>query len=136
MASKKTLADILYYDSERQYDVRKGDVMYLDAAPLQRKNKMSTGRRVFVLVVVAVAVFFGYQFINMTIISPMVEAANIQTATAENLKRPSSLETLPTMTEMINLDDDMIRWTFEDAGYQYYDMTEASGGTLTLFKLP
>ena len=136
MASTKTLSDILYYDSEREYDVREGDVMHLDTTPLKRKNSMGWARRLFVLVVVGVAVFIGYRFIDAVVIAPMVEAENIQTATVDNLKREPSLETIPIMTDVINMEDYEIYSLFDYDGYEYYDMTDANGGTLTLFRLP
>ena len=134
--AKKSLADILYYDSERDYDVRRGDVMYLDDKPLKRKKSPGTAGKIFILAVVIVAAVLGGIFINDTLLAPIREAENIQTQTAENLKRPSGLETLPIVPSLINLDDAGIIQAFADAGYEWYDMTEANGGTLTIFKLP
>ena len=136
MTANKSLADKLYYDGEREYDVRKGDIRYLDGSSLKRRNKMSGGRRLFVALVAVVALGIGGVFLYNTIITPMLEAQNIQHATEENLKRPAGIDTIPIMTEVINLSDDEIRELFDYFEYVSYDMTEANGGTLTLFKLP
>ena len=112
MTANKSLADKLYYDGEREYDVRKGDIRYLDGSSLKRRNKMSGGRRLFVALVAVVAIGIGGVFLYNTIITPMLEAQNIQHATEENLKRPAGIDTIPIMTEVINLSDDEIRELF------------------------
>ena len=134
--AKKSLADILYYDSEREYDVRKGDVMYLDDKSLKRKRTPSAIGKIFILVIVVVGIVIGGIFINDTLLAPMREAENIQAQTQENLTRPGGIETVPLMTDVVNLDDDGIKWLFSEYNYEWYDMTEANGGTLTLFKMP
>ena len=134
--AKKSLSDILYYDSERDYDVRKGDVMYLDAKPLKRRRSMGTAGKIFVSIVAVVAVLIGYQFINNLVIAPMQEAASIQENTLKNLERQASVETIPLLADVINRSDDDIRALFDSCNYVCYDMTEANGGTLTLYKLP
>lgn len=134
--AKKSLSDILYYDSEREYDVRKGDVMYLDDKPLKRQRTPGAVGKIFIIAMVAIGVVIGGFFINETVLAPMREAEDIKVQTQQNLERPGAIETIPIMTDVINLDDDGIRWLFSESGFEWYDMTEANGGTLTLFKLP
>lgn len=136
MAAKKSLSEILYYDSERDYDKRRGDVMYLDDKPLKRKKAPGTAGKIFVVAVIVVAAIIGGIFINDTALAPIREAENIQIQTAENLNRPGGIETIPLVTDVINLDDEGILQLFADNGYEWYDMTNANDGTLTLFKMP
>ena len=137
MANKFSLGDILHYTNRRTYSDTKGDISYLDSAPLRRPFSMPAGQRFLALIIVAVAVVLGFLFINSTVISALRESAEAEQAIENNLTRQASLETIPNMADLINRNDKGIKKAFKKAGYTVFDASsENDSEDMTLYKLP
>lgn len=137
MANKFSLGDLLHYTNRRTYSDTKGDIAYLDGAPLRRPFSMPAGQRFLALIIVAIAVIIGFVFINNTVISALRESAQAEQAIETNLARQASIETLPNMAKLINRNDKGIKKAFKKAGYTVFDASsEDDSEDMTLYKLP
>ena len=137
MANKFSLGDLLHYTNRRTYSDTKGEVAYLDSAPLRRPFSMPLGQRVLALIIVAIAIVLGFVFINNTVISAMRESAQAEQAIEANLARQASIETLPNMADLITRSDKGIKKAFKKAGYTVFDASsEDDSEDMTLYKLP
>ena len=137
MLDMHSLAERFFYTNRRSYSVEKGGIAYLDSTPLRRPFAMPLAQKIIMLVVVAVACGIGFMFINDTILDSIRQAEQTEQTIASNLKRQPSVETIPQMTQVVNLSDDEIRSMLADAGYGVYDASATSeDGNMILYKLP
>ena len=137
MPDLHSLADRLYYTNRREYSTQEGNIAYLDGTPLRRPLSMPIGQKLFALVIVAVAIALGVLFFNNTVLATMREAEATEQAIASNLARQASIDTIPTMAELVILSDDEILQEFDDAGYTIFDASEiANSDDMVLYKLP
>ena len=137
MANKFSLGDILHYTNRRTYSDTKGEIAYLDGAPLRRPFSMPLGQRFIALIIVAAAIILGFLFINNTVISGLRESAEAEQAIENNLARQASIETIPNMADLINRNDKSVKKAFKKAGYTVFDASnESDSEDMTLYKLP
>lgn len=137
MADLQSIVDRIFYANRREYTHVEGEVAYLDGTPLRRPLSMPRAQKVVAAAIVVVAVVIGALFVNDTVLASAREAANAEQSIADNLARPASLETIPSMAELINLGDDDIRARFAEAGFTVYDATEEGDSeAMVLYKLP
>lgn len=137
MANKFSLGDMLHYTNRRTYSDTKGDIAYLDGAPLRRPFSMPAGQRFLAFIIVAVAIVLGFLFINSTVISALRETAQAAQAIENNLARQASIETIPNMADLINRNDKGVKKAFKKAGYTVFDASsESDSEDMTLYKLP
>lgn len=137
MAKQFSLGDFLHYTNRRTYSDVQGEVAYLDGAPLRRPFSMPAGQRLVVLIVVIAAAVIGFVFLNTTVLAALRETAQAEQAIATNLTRQASIDTIPNMTELINMNDEGVREAFEAAGYTVYDASSADDTEdMILYKLP
>lgn len=137
MAFPEWLSERLFYSNRRDYTARKGDVAYLDSSPLERPMRMPAAQRIVAAVIAVIAIAIGAYFVNSTILESMREAASMQESIENNLKRPSSLESLPIMKDIVALDDEGILAAFEEAGYKTFDASSTTESPdLVLYRVP
>ena len=137
MPDLHSLVDRLYYTNRRTYSVKEGNVAYLDGSPLRRPFSMPLGQRIIAAVFVVAALVLGGLFINNTVLSTMRETAAAEQAVANNLTRQASIETIPTMTELVKLDDGEIRAEFQGKGFTMFDASALNNTEdMVLYKLP
>lgn len=137
MVDLQSLVDKIHYENRREYSHTEGNLTYLDTTPLNRPLSMPRSQRTIAIAIVAIAAALGLIFINSTVLANMRETANSEKAVAENLTHEASIESLPQMASVINMGNDDIRATFDDAGYTMFDAsTESEPDTLSLYKLP
>ena len=137
MPDLHSLVDRIHYDGQREYTVKRGNVAYLDFTPLTRPANMPRAQRLIALVIVIVAVLIGFAMVNAFVLSPMREAATTEQRIADNLAREASINTIPEMAGLINLDNDAIKAKFAEAGYTIYDASSFDDSNdMVLYKLP
>ena len=137
MAGLHSFVDHIYYENRRDYTNVKGDVAYLDSSPLTRPFEMPRTQRIIAIVIIAAAAVIGLLFLNNTVLQSMRETAQAEEALAANLSRQPSIETSPTMSQVILLSDEEIRAKFQEAGYTVYDASDPNDPTsMVLYKLP
>ena len=137
MANLQSLVDHIYYNSARKYNRVEGDVAYLDGSALTRPFAMPKVQRVIAAVIVVAAVVIGALFLNNTVFAGLREQATAEQYTKNNLAREASIETIPKMASLINMEDDDIRMALAEAGYTVYDASDSgSEASLVLYKLP
>ena len=137
MAMPDSLQERLFYTNKKEYIEQDGNIAYLDSRGLKRPFSMPRGQRIIVIVIVALAILIGYTIIDKTVLETQRNAVAFQEAVDSNLTRPASIETLPTMTQMINRDDDGIRNAMHDAGYSFFDASELTDSyNLLIYKVP
>lgn len=137
MAKTHSLIDHIYYENRKDFNHVEGDIAYLDGTPLRRPFSMPMTQRVIALVIVVAAAVLGFLFLNNTLFAHFREVAQSEQATAENLTRQPSIETIPQMSQLVLLGDDDIREQFQSAGYTVYDASDPNDPTnMVLYKLP
>ncbi|MBQ9003565.1 MAG: teichoic acid transporter [Eggerthellaceae bacterium] len=137
MQDLHSFVDRIHYDGQREYTNRRGNIAYLDGTPLTRPASMPRTQRVIAIVIIGVAILIGLVMVNNFIIAPMRDAAKTEQTIADNLARESSIKTIPDMASLVGLDNESIKATFADAGYQIYDASSANeSNEMVLYKIP
>lgn len=137
MSLMQTLTERIFYTNRREYTDRKGNVAYLDGAPLRRPFEMPAAKKVVLGIVVLVAIGLGAVFVNSTVLSTMREHAAAEQAIKDNLARPASIDSLPKMKKLVNLNDAGIKEAFDEAGYTIYDASNLGDSEdLILYRIP
>lgn len=137
MADLQSLTDRLHYANRREYTHHEGNIDYLDGSPLRRPLSLPRTQKFIAFVIVLVAIALGVVFLNTTVFATLRESAEAEANIAANLEREASFETLPKMSELINLGNDDIRARFQEAGFIVYDASDESDpDTMLLYKLP
>ena len=137
MAGLQPLIDRLHYENRKEYSQVRGDVAYLDSAPLRRPFSMPRFQRIIAAVVVVIACVLGVVFLNNTVLAGLRESATAERDMNANLAREASIETIPQMSQLVSLGSDDIRVRFAEAGYTVYDATDSNDtSSLVLYKLP
>lgn len=137
MPDFRNVIDKIHYDNHRDYTVVRGNVAYLDGAPLARPSSMPAAQRVIAIVIVIAAIVIGFMLVNTLIISRFQAAQAAEEAVQANLARQASIETIPQMQAMVSMDDDSIRANFASAGLKVFDLTGRDGSTdLSLYRIP
>ena len=133
----QSLADRFFYTGKREYTVVKGDIAYLDDAPLRRPFTLPAAQRMVLIGIIVIAAIIGFMAINNTVFAAMRESKAIEVSTEENLKRAPSIDSIPQMNNLINLTDEEVMSTFEEAGYTMYTSAKSSDSSETvMYKLP
>ncbi len=130
----------MFFNSRRNaYDAGEGPVRYLNGSSLARPLDMPKPQiAIMVCFVIAAAVIGGVLLFNV-LDQVNNSAARAQVSVEQNLARPSSMESLPSLAALINLDDETIKAQLTEAGFTIYDATKTEGdgaGQLDLIKLP
>ena len=137
MPDTNSFVDRIHYDGRREYTKHQGNIAYLDGAPLMRPADMPLAQRVIAIAIVAVAVIIGCVLVNKFVISKWQEATAAEQAVISNLAREASIETIPTVSGLINLNNEDIIASFEKSGYTLHDTTTPDdSGSMSLYKLP
>jgi len=137
MPELNEVVDRLHYENRRGYTSKRGDIRYLDGTPLTRPLSMPASQRVIAFVIVAIAVIIGFVLVNAFVLSHWREVEQTEKAVESNLARPASIESIPNMRSLINLDDDAIRAEFDKAGYKLFDASGRDGSDeLLLYRIP
>lgn len=137
MLDKEKFIDHLFYDGRRDYDRIDGDVAYLDGKPLTRPAVMPKPQRIVLAVLVAIAVVVGLVILRDVVVTPIQASLTSEETIAANIARPASLETVPPVAELIDLDDAAIQARLQSEGLTFYDATSLTdSGNMMLFKIP
>ena len=137
MSIMQSLTERFFYTNRREYTNRKGNVTYLDGTPLSRPFDMPVAKKAIVGIVVLVAIALGAMFVNNTVLSSLRESAAAEQAIKDNLARPASIDSLPNMKKLVNLNDAGIKEAFDKAGYTIYDASNLGDSeSLILYRLP
>lgn len=127
----------LHYDGTREYTRRVGNVEYLDGRALARPFKMPWTQRFMALGFIIIGVIIGLYILNTTVISSIQANINAEKNIATNLEREASITTIPSMSALINMDDEAIKNSFAEQGYQVYDASALyDSNDMTLYKIP
>jgi hypothetical protein len=98
---------------------------------------MPMAQRIIAIIIVIIAIAIGGYLVNKFVISKWQEATAAEQAVISNLAREASIETIPIVSGLINLDNEDIIATFEKSGYTLYDAsTPDEWGSMALYKLP
>lgn len=120
---------------KNEYDAGDGPVRYLDGNSLLRPLDMPKPQLVIMAGFVIAAAIIGSVLLFSILDTVTNSAARSQATLEQNLARPASMASLPSLPTLFNLDDASILATFAEAGYTIYDNT-ASSGMLDVIKLP
>ncbi len=131
------VVDRLHYENRQEYTVKRGNIAYLDGTPLTRPSSMPMAQRFIAIGIVVVALLIAFALVNNFVISRIQESQATEKAIADNLARPASIESIPNMQSLSNLDNDAIRAQFADAGYTMYDQSARDeSNDLVLYRVP
>lgn len=137
MSIMQSLTERFFYTNRREYTNKQGNVTYLDGSPLARPFDMPLAKKAVVGVVVLAAIFLGAMFVNNTVLATFREQAAAEQAIKGNLARAASIESLPKIEKLVNLNDAGIKEAFEDAGYTIYDASNLGDSEdLVLYRIP
>ena len=137
MQNPKSFVDRIHYDGSREYTYKRGEIAYLDGSRLARPADMPRAQRVIALVIVIIAIVIGGFIVNDLVISKMRASADAEQAVADNLAREGSMESLPSMTSLINLDNNAIKAALESAGNKIYDASAGDDSSdMILYRIP
>ncbi len=137
MLDNDKLVDLLHYNGTREYTREDGNVAYLDGTRLGRPPVMPQAQRIILGVIVIVAIIIGIFILKDTVIANIQESLTREQTVAANIVREASLETVPDMATLINMDDASIQALFAEQGYTFYDATALTeSGNMMLFKIP
>lgn len=130
---------MLFNSRQNGYVVGKGPIKYLDGSSLSRPLEAPRQQMMIMGGFVVVAIIIGVVLLFNIINAATNSAAHSQASVEENLARPTSMESLPSLTSLIGLDADGIKTAFANAGYTVIDkslLTGADDGSIQLIKLP
>ena len=137
MQNPKSFVDRIYYDGHREYTVKRGEIAYLDGSRLARPAEMPRAQRVIALVFVVIAIIIGGVMVNDLVISKIRASADNEQAIVDNLAREASIESIPNMASLINLDNNGVKAALESAGNKLYDATGADDSSdMILYRIP
>lgn len=137
MVDSSKIVEKLFYSSHRDYTRTDGNVAYLDGTRLTRPNEIPKPQRIFIVILVIVAIIIGIFIIKDTVISSLQATVLAEKTVSENLARPASIESIPHLANLIDLDDGAIISTLEASGGSYYSAAEASSAeNLTIYRIP
>lgn len=137
MFESNKLVEKLFYSGNREYTRVDGNVTYLDGRNLTRPTEIPKQQRIIMIALVAVAVVIGIFIIKDTVISSLQATVLAEKTIAENLARPASIESIPHLPNLIDLDDAAIITALEKGGGNYYSAAEmTNSNNLTIYKIP
>lgn len=130
---------MLFNSRKNTYVAGEGPIKYLDGSSLARPLDAPRQQMMIMGVFVVVAVIIGAVLLFNIIDAATNSAARAQAGVEENLSRPTSMESLPSLPSLIGLDGEGIKTAFANAGYTVVDQSVLTGnddGTIQLIKLP
>lgn len=137
MVDSNKLVEKLFYSSKREYTRTDGNIAYLDTTGLTRPLGIPKPQRIFVAILVVIAIVIGIFIIKDTVISSLQATVLAEKTISSNLARPASIESIPHLPDLIDLDDAAIISALEKNGGNFYSATEmADSGNLTIYKIP
>lgn len=137
MFDSNKFVDKLFYNSKREYTRTDGNVDYLDGTGLSRPIDIPKPQRIFIVIIVVVAAIIGIFIIKDTVITSLQSTVLAEKTMTENLARPASIESIPYLPDLIDLDNANIINKLESNGGNYYSVTESSNSTdLRIYKIP
>lgn len=127
----------LFSSKGREYTRQSGNIRYLDGDSLARPASIPGVQKLLVLFFVLAALALSFLVINNTVLAMEREVERSSLAVVDNLKRQQSIDTVPLMSEMVQLSDEEILGHFAEQGFQLYDASAASGlGGFAVYKIP
>lgn len=121
----------------RRYEVRSGNVRYLDGSSLERPSSMPPSQRTIAAVIVAIGIGIGIYLLYGSLITPLRQVAQAQASVEENLARPGASESLPNLAELIPLDATTMASQLESEDVHVIDLgAEKGSNAIELFKPP
>lgn len=137
MQQPKSFVDRIHYDGTREYTQRRGEISYLDGRSLSRPTDMPRFQKIIALVIIVAALIIGFFMVDRFVISKWREAADAEQAIANNLKREASIESIPVVADLINLENAEIKSTLEAAGNKLYDASAGDeSNDMVLYRVP
>lgn len=131
------LVEHLFYNGKRGYTRTEGNVAYLDGTRLSRPIDMSKPQRIFVVVLVGIGIIIGAFIIKDTVVRTIQSTVLAEQTISDNISRPASLESLPSLVSLIDLSDEEIVAALEQTGDTFYRTPEASeAASLALRRVP
>ncbi len=137
MADFHKLVDHLFYNGKRGYTRTDGSIDYLDGTGLARPADMPKPQRIFVAVLVVIAIVIGFFIIRGTVIDTLRTTILAEQTINENISRPASIDSIPKVADLINLGDEMILSTLQASGDSFLNSSENSeNGNLVVRRAP